>query len=154
MARRPLASRVYALSTVFDEGSECGIKCRKRPGPETSCCMCELSLFCVSWPCRCRKFSLVAWPVPIHFLLVFVFHFQLTGLFQFTVRLASETEARFTSVERINHYIKVRMRRPLLGFFFPSVMDSGWRGALRSPPASSLLKRISSLNSMFGIESW
>uniref|UniRef100_A0A667HC86 ATP binding cassette subfamily C member 5 n=1 Tax=Lynx canadensis TaxID=61383 RepID=A0A667HC86_LYNCA len=31
---------------------------------------------------------------------------QLTGLFQFTVRLASETEARFTSVERINHYIK------------------------------------------------
>uniref|UniRef100_A0A4W3HII4 ATP-binding cassette sub-family C member 5 n=1 Tax=Callorhinchus milii TaxID=7868 RepID=A0A4W3HII4_CALMI len=30
---------------------------------------------------------------------------QLTGLFQFTVRLASETEARFTSVERINHYI-------------------------------------------------
>uniref|UniRef100_A0AAQ5ZTI0 ATP-binding cassette sub-family C member 5 n=1 Tax=Amphiprion ocellaris TaxID=80972 RepID=A0AAQ5ZTI0_AMPOC len=33
---------------------------------------------------------------------------QLTGLFQFTVRLLSETEARFTSVERINHYIKVR----------------------------------------------
>uniref|UniRef100_A0A8C1G1H3 ATP-binding cassette sub-family C member 5 n=1 Tax=Cyprinus carpio TaxID=7962 RepID=A0A8C1G1H3_CYPCA len=32
---------------------------------------------------------------------------QLTGLFQFTVRLASETEARFTSVERIHHYIKV-----------------------------------------------
>ncbi|XP_077204240.1 ATP-binding cassette sub-family C member 5 isoform X2 [Paroedura picta] len=31
---------------------------------------------------------------------------QLTGLFQFTVRLASETEARFTSVERIDHYIK------------------------------------------------
>ncbi|XP_069053913.1 ATP-binding cassette sub-family C member 5 isoform X2 [Lepisosteus oculatus] len=31
---------------------------------------------------------------------------QLTGLFQFTVRLASETEARFTSVQRINHYIK------------------------------------------------
>ncbi|XP_036099659.1 multidrug resistance-associated protein 5 isoform X5 [Molossus molossus] len=31
---------------------------------------------------------------------------QLTGLFQFTVRLATETEARFTSVERINHYIK------------------------------------------------
>ncbi|XP_056140091.1 multidrug resistance-associated protein 5 isoform X3 [Lampris incognitus] len=28
----------------------------------------------------------------------------LTGLFQFTVRLASETEARFTSVERIQHY--------------------------------------------------
>ncbi|MBN3298523.1 MRP5 protein, partial [Amia calva] len=31
---------------------------------------------------------------------------QLTGLFQFTVRLASETEARFTSVARINHYIQ------------------------------------------------
>ncbi|XP_039343186.1 multidrug resistance-associated protein 5 isoform X5 [Mauremys reevesii] len=31
---------------------------------------------------------------------------QLTGLFQFTVRLATETEARFTSVERIDHYIK------------------------------------------------
>ncbi|XP_028429950.1 LOW QUALITY PROTEIN: ATP-binding cassette sub-family C member 5 [Perca flavescens] len=31
---------------------------------------------------------------------------QLTGLFQFTVRLASETEARFTSVERIHHYIQ------------------------------------------------
>ncbi|XP_067851301.1 multidrug resistance-associated protein 5 isoform X2 [Heptranchias perlo] len=31
---------------------------------------------------------------------------QLTGLFQFTVRLASETEARFTSVENIHHYIK------------------------------------------------
>ncbi|XP_078266352.1 ATP-binding cassette sub-family C member 5-like isoform X2 [Rhinoraja longicauda] len=32
---------------------------------------------------------------------------QLTGLFQFTVRLASETEARFISVERIHHYIKI-----------------------------------------------
>uniref|UniRef100_A0AAZ3RDT9 ABC transporter domain-containing protein n=1 Tax=Oncorhynchus tshawytscha TaxID=74940 RepID=A0AAZ3RDT9_ONCTS len=31
---------------------------------------------------------------------------QLTGLFQFTVRLLSETETRFTLVERINHYIK------------------------------------------------
>uniref|UniRef100_A0A8D3CA61 ATP-binding cassette sub-family C member 5 n=1 Tax=Scophthalmus maximus TaxID=52904 RepID=A0A8D3CA61_SCOMX len=31
---------------------------------------------------------------------------QLTGLFQFTVRLLTETEARFTSVERINHYVK------------------------------------------------
>ena len=36
---------------------------------------------------------------------------QLTGLFQFTVRLLSETEARFTSVERINPYIKVRAAR-------------------------------------------
>lgn len=47
MARRPLASRVYALSTVFDEGSECGIKCGKMPGPKTSRCMCERWLFCV-----------------------------------------------------------------------------------------------------------
>ncbi|KAJ8280519.1 hypothetical protein GJAV_G00055820 [Gymnothorax javanicus] len=31
---------------------------------------------------------------------------QLTGLFQFTVRLVSETEARFTSVERIHYYIQ------------------------------------------------
>uniref|UniRef100_A0A8C7J014 ATP binding cassette subfamily C member 5 n=1 Tax=Oncorhynchus kisutch TaxID=8019 RepID=A0A8C7J014_ONCKI len=31
---------------------------------------------------------------------------QLTGLFQFTVKLLSETETRFTLVERINHYIK------------------------------------------------
>ncbi|XP_071991842.1 ATP-binding cassette sub-family C member 5-like isoform X2 [Engystomops pustulosus] len=31
---------------------------------------------------------------------------QLTGLFQFTVRLATETEARFTSVERIQYYIE------------------------------------------------
>lgn len=37
--------------------------------------------------------------------------FQLTGLFQFTVRLLSEMEARFTSVERINHYIKVNMEK-------------------------------------------
>uniref|UniRef100_A0A3Q3VS30 ATP-binding cassette sub-family C member 5 n=1 Tax=Mola mola TaxID=94237 RepID=A0A3Q3VS30_MOLML len=37
---------------------------------------------------------------------------QLTGLFQFTVRLLTETEARFTSVERITHYIKVK---PLIG---------------------------------------
>ncbi|KAJ8255155.1 hypothetical protein GJAV_G00201630 [Gymnothorax javanicus] len=33
------------------------------------------------------------------------FVIQLTGLFQYTVRLLTETEARFTSVERINHYI-------------------------------------------------
>lgn len=40
-------------------------------------------------------------------LLFFFLNIQLTGLFQFTVRLLTETEARFTSVERINHYIKV-----------------------------------------------
>lgn len=39
--------------------------------------------------------------------LLFFLNIQLTGLFQFTVRLLTETEARFTSVERINHYIKV-----------------------------------------------
>lgn len=32
---------------------------------------------------------------------------QLTGLFQYTVRLSSETEARFTSVERIQYYLLV-----------------------------------------------
>uniref|UniRef100_A0A8C2XJX6 Si:ch211-221f10.2 n=1 Tax=Cyclopterus lumpus TaxID=8103 RepID=A0A8C2XJX6_CYCLU len=37
---------------------------------------------------------------------------QLTGLFQFTVRLLTEAEARFTSVERIDHYIKVRSEAP------------------------------------------
>ncbi|XP_035267041.1 multidrug resistance-associated protein 5 [Anguilla anguilla] len=37
---------------------------------------------------------------------------QLTGLFQFTVRLLAETEARFTSVERINHYIKTLESEP------------------------------------------
>ncbi|XP_043917910.1 multidrug resistance-associated protein 5 [Protopterus annectens] len=31
---------------------------------------------------------------------------QLTGLFQFTTRLASDSEARFVSVEKINHYIQ------------------------------------------------
>ncbi|XP_032226749.1 ATP-binding cassette sub-family C member 5 [Nematostella vectensis] len=30
---------------------------------------------------------------------------RITGLFQFTVRMAAETESRFTSVERINYYI-------------------------------------------------
>ncbi|XP_023933084.1 multidrug resistance-associated protein 5-like [Lingula anatina] len=31
---------------------------------------------------------------------------QMTGLFQFTIRLSIESEARFTSVERIQHYIQ------------------------------------------------
>lgn len=125
MTRRPLASRVYALSTVFDEGSDVVLTAGKGLGPKPHAALhvWALAVLCVT-PCRCRKFFLVAWPVPIHFLLVFVFHFQLTGLFQFTVRLASETEARFTSVERINHYIKVRMRRPLLIFFFS--FRHGW----------------------------
>ena len=35
---------------------------------------------------------------------------QLSGIFQYTVRLSTETEARFTSVERINNYIKVSCR--------------------------------------------
>lgn len=55
---------------------------------------------------------MLAWHVSImNSLGIFAFHYQLTGLFQFTVRLASETEARFTSVERIHHYIKVRRYR-------------------------------------------
>ncbi|KAI2656710.1 Multidrug resistance-associated protein 5 [Labeo rohita] len=44
---------------------------------------------------------------------------QLTGLFQFTVRLLSETEARFTSVERINHYIKVETSVTQACWFWP-----------------------------------
>ena len=32
---------------------------------------------------------------------------QLSGIFQYTVRLSTETEARFTSVERIQSYITV-----------------------------------------------
>lgn len=45
---------------------------------------------------------------------------QLTGLFQFTVRLASETEARFTSVERIHQYIQVpRTTEPGLASQWP-----------------------------------
>lgn len=32
---------------------------------------------------------------------------QLSGIFQYTVRLSTETEARFTSVQRISNYTKV-----------------------------------------------
>ncbi|MBN3313048.1 MRP5 protein, partial [Atractosteus spatula] len=39
--------------------------------------------------------------------LAIVYAMQVHGLFQFTVRMLSETEARFTSVERISHYIQV-----------------------------------------------
>lgn len=35
------------------------------------------------------------------------FVFQVTGLFQFVFRLAAEVEARFTSVERLNYYVKI-----------------------------------------------
>uniref|UniRef100_A0A8C1IPM1 Si:ch211-221f10.2 n=1 Tax=Cyprinus carpio TaxID=7962 RepID=A0A8C1IPM1_CYPCA len=49
---------------------------------------------------------------------------QLTGLFQFTVRLLSETEARFTSVERINHYIKVEA--PVTRICGSSAPASSW----------------------------
>uniref|UniRef100_W5NE66 ATP-binding cassette sub-family C member 5 n=3 Tax=Lepisosteus oculatus TaxID=7918 RepID=W5NE66_LEPOC len=38
--------------------------------------------------------------------LAITYAMQLSGLFQFTVRMLSETEARFTSVERISHYIQ------------------------------------------------
>lgn len=34
---------------------------------------------------------------------------QMTGVFQYTVRLMSETEMRFISVERISHYLRVNM---------------------------------------------
>lgn len=34
------------------------------------------------------------------------FAFKVTGLYQFAFRLAAEVEARFTSVERLKHYIK------------------------------------------------
>ncbi|XP_064615188.1 ATP-binding cassette sub-family C member 5-like [Liolophura sinensis] len=37
--------------------------------------------------------------------LALAFAIQITGLFQFTIRMAIETEARFTSVERIQYYI-------------------------------------------------
>nr|XP_014346315.1 PREDICTED: multidrug resistance-associated protein 5-like isoform X4 [Latimeria chalumnae] len=46
--------------------------------------------------------------------LAILYAVKLTGLFQFTVRLASESEARFTSVERINQYItKLESEGPL-----------------------------------------
>ncbi|XP_039621912.1 multidrug resistance-associated protein 5-like isoform X1 [Polypterus senegalus] len=50
---------------------------------------------------------------------------QLTGLFQFTVRLLAETEARFTSVERINHYIK-NLNSEAQGQIPDSVPASNW----------------------------
>lgn len=117
-----MSLRLFALSTVFDEVLGVVLSGRKPLGPETSCCMYELWRL-VCWPCRGREFPLAACPVLIHSLLVFVSHFQLTGLFQFTVRLASETEARFTSVERINHYIKVRLLQPLWSWM--AVMEGG-----------------------------
>lgn len=64
---------------------------------------------------------------------------QLTGLFQFTVRLASETEARFTSVERIHHYIQVSLPlalpltpKPLAGPTLGQVLLSF--GRIKIPP--------------------
>ena len=35
-----------------------------------------------------------------------MYYLQITGLFQFTCRLAAETESRFTSVERMDHYAR------------------------------------------------
>ena len=32
---------------------------------------------------------------------------QMSGIFQFAVRMHTETEAKMTSIERINHYITV-----------------------------------------------
>ena len=36
----------------------------------------------------------------------FLFEFQITGLFQFAFRLAAKVEGQFTSVERLNHFVK------------------------------------------------
>lgn len=59
---------------------------------------------------------------------------QLTGLFQFTVRLLSETEARFTSVERIDHYMKnlesEAPRQSLAGPASPATPDWPQQGRL------------------------
>ncbi|XP_036403959.1 multidrug resistance-associated protein 5 [Megalops cyprinoides] len=51
---------------------------------------------------------------------------QLTGLFQFTVRLLAETEARFTSVERITHYIKTLESEAPLRSTGPSSPATCW----------------------------
>lgn len=40
--------------------------------------------------------------------LAFTYSTQIVGVFQFAIRMASELELRFLSVERINHYIRVR----------------------------------------------
>lgn len=37
--------------------------------------------------------------------------FQLTGMLQYVVRQSTEVEARFNSVERLQEYIKVRLRK-------------------------------------------
>ncbi|XP_035377481.1 multidrug resistance-associated protein 5 isoform X1 [Electrophorus electricus] len=57
---------------------------------------------------------------------------QLTGLFQLTVRLVSETEARFTSVERINHYVTNLETEAVRQVHGPSATAPGWpqRGAV------------------------
>jgi len=35
----------------------------------------------------------------------------MTGLFQFTIRQAIETEAKFVSVQRLQHYSEVKYRQ-------------------------------------------
>ncbi|XP_071550882.1 ATP-binding cassette sub-family C member 5-like isoform X3 [Panulirus ornatus] len=49
---------------------------------------------------------------------------QLSGIFQYTVRLSTETEARFTSVQRINSYSKVLVSEapPIIESRRPDVM--------------------------------
>lgn len=39
--------------------------------------------------------------------LAMAYAMQMTGVFQYTVRLMAETETRFISVERISYYLKV-----------------------------------------------
>lgn len=71
---------------------------------------------------------------------------QLTGLFQFTVRLASETEARFTSVERIHHYIQVLQAVSSINWekLLEATLNSGWGLSLfprRPQPGSKVALR-------------
>ena len=46
--------------------------------------------------------------------LAMAYAMQMTGVFQYTVRLMAETETRFISVERISYYLKVRKSLYLL----------------------------------------
>ena len=56
---------------------------------------------------------------------------QLAGLFQYTVRLSSETEARFTSVERIDAYTSVSSAASwgVPARYSPALSSALWDGA-------------------------
>lgn len=49
---------------------------------------------------------------------------QMTGVFQYTVRLMSETEVRFISVERISYYIRVSYLFACNIIIFPIRVDN------------------------------